>query len=328
MGKAAFVTGGTGFLGVNLVEQLTSSGWDVTALHRASSDLTYLKRFPVELVEGSIEDAVSLGKAMPEGLDAVFHVAADVNFWSRRNAQQTRTNIDGTRNVIAATRARGARRLVYTSTMGVYGFQASPVDEASPKLGKNSWINYLRTKAIAEEIVLEAVSRGLDAVLLNPSNIVGRYDKGSWGRMFRMILEGALPGVPNGRGSFCSVGEVARAHITAFDRGTMGHNYLLGGAEATYHEVASIVAELLGKRPPRAVPAAMLRVVGRLSQWGSYVTNRAPEITPEMAAILGTNMVCRSDKAQHELGYQALPVRTMLEDCHRWLESEGLLRAA
>ena len=91
--KTAFVTGGTGFIGLNLIELLTQSGWDVTALHRPNSRLTYLRKYPVRLAEGTIEDAASIQRAMPEDVDTVFHVAGDVSLWSgyrerrRRHAQ-------------------------------------------------------------------------------------------------------------------------------------------------------------------------------------------------------------------------------------------------
>src|SRR5260370_7616798 len=99
--RTAFVTGATGFLGLNLVAHLTELGWTVVALHRAESNLTYLKRFSVQLVEGSVEDAASLERALPEGADAVFHAAGDVSFWSRHRARQTRTNVQATPNMAA-----------------------------------------------------------------------------------------------------------------------------------------------------------------------------------------------------------------------------------
>ena len=109
--KTAFVTGATGFVGLNLIQQLTELGWKVIALHRATSNLTYLQRFPVQRVESCVEDAASLERALPEGTDVVFHTAADLSFWSRHNARQTRTNIEGTRNVVAAALKRGVKKL-------------------------------------------------------------------------------------------------------------------------------------------------------------------------------------------------------------------------
>ena len=111
----AFVTGATGFIGLNLIEQLTAAGWNVVALHRQSSDLTYLQRFDVRRVVGDIADIAAVERAMPEEVDAVFHTAADLSSWSRNNERQTRTNILGTHNVVATALKRGAKRFVHTS---------------------------------------------------------------------------------------------------------------------------------------------------------------------------------------------------------------------
>ena len=208
--KTAFVTGATGFLGLNLIAQLTALGWNVLALHRAQSKLQYLKRFPVQLAEGSIEDAASLERALPEDVDAVFHVAADVSFWSAHNARQARTNIDGTRHMVAVALKRGVKKFIHTSTTSVYGFPREPFDETAPHLGKHSWFNYMHTKTVAEEEVRLGIARGLDAVLLNPANIVGPYDANNWSRLIRLAAAGKLPRVPPGRASFCHVVEVAR----------------------------------------------------------------------------------------------------------------------
>ncbi|HHK40801.1 MAG TPA: NAD-dependent epimerase/dehydratase family protein, partial [Planctomycetaceae bacterium] len=131
--KTAFVTGATGFLGLNLVEVLLEGGWHVTALHRPSSDCSRLQGLNVELVEGDILDRDSLKAAIPPGVDAVFHVAADTSMWSRAAARQERINVDGTRNVIAAAIERRAGRMIHTSTIAVYGFQDGIITEESPR---------------------------------------------------------------------------------------------------------------------------------------------------------------------------------------------------
>ncbi len=326
MAKTAFVTGATGFLGLNLVQHLTEQGWEVTALHRPSSHLTYLRRFPVTLAVGEIEEAASLERAMPDGLDAVFHVAGDVSFWSGHRARQQRTNVEGTRNVAAAARRKGARRFVHTSTIAVYGTPPGPFDETSAHLGKASPIGYLHSKALAEEEVRKAVSEGLDAVILNPANIVGPYDLGNWSRLFRLVVEGRLPGVPPGRAPFCHVGDVAKAHLAAFEEGRVGENYILAGTDASYLEAFAVVGALLGRPvPAKPIPAFTLTLAGRLSEWRSRLTHKEPDLTPEMATLLSATITCRSDKAMRELGYQAVPLQTMFEDCYRWLASEGMI---
>lgn len=326
MPKTAFVTGGTGFLGLNLIRHLTERGWEVTALHRPSSDLTYLKRFPVRLAAGEIEEAELLERAMPEGMDAVFHAAGDVSFWSGHRARQRRTNVAGTRNMAAMARRKGARRFVHTSTIAVYGTPPGLFDEASPHLGKASPIGYLHSKALAEEEVQEAVSEGLDAVILNPANIVGPYDLGNWSRLFRLVAEDKLPGIPPGRAPFCHVAEVAKAHLAAFEAGRVGENYILAGTDASYLEAFAVVGALLGRSvPAKPIPTLALTLAGRLSEWGSWLTHKEPDLTPEMATLLSATILCRSDKAARELGYQAIPLQTMFKDCYRWLTAEGMI---
>jgi dihydroflavonol-4-reductase len=329
MARTAFVTGGTGFLGLNLIAQLTGQGWEVFALHRPQSNLTYLKRFPVRLVEGAIEDATAIERAMPEGVDVVFHAAADVSFWSRHKARQTRTNVDGTRHLVAAALKRGAKRFVHTSSTSVYGFPAEPFDESAAHHGRGSWFHYMHTKALAEEEVRGGITRGLDAVLLNPANIIGPYDLHNWSRLIRLAAQGKLPRVPPGRASFCHVAEVARAHVAAADRGRTGENYILGGADASYAEAVQFIGEIIARNVnTRTISARLLRAVGRVLGWASWISGKEPLVTPESAAFLSATILCRSDKAVRELNYRVTPLRVMLEDCYRWMLAEGLLQTA
>jgi dihydroflavonol-4-reductase len=322
----AFVTGATGFLGLNLIDHLTRLGWEVVALHRATSDVTYLERFPVLRAEGALEDEASLVRAMPEAVDVVFHTAADVTFWSRHRARQMRTNVDGTRNVVAAALERKAKKLVHTSTTGVYGFARPPFDEATPHEGRSSRLSYMSTKALAEAEVRRGIAAGLDAVILNPAHIIGPYDRHNWARLIRLAAAGALPRVPPGRGSFCHAVEVARAHVTAAERGRTGESYILAGADASYRDVVDIIGDLVGRDVERrVVPAGLLRLGGRILGLVSSLTGREPLVTPEGAAFLCADLTCRSDKAVRELDYHPAPLRTMLNDSYRWLVAEGLL---
>jgi nucleoside-diphosphate-sugar epimerase len=122
MGKRkAFVTGGTGFVGINLIRELVKQDWDVTALHRPSSDLSYIQNLGVSFVEGSILDPNSLVTGMPDGVDTVFHVAGNTSQWKAQNDEQTLDNVDGTRNVVDAAVTKKARRLIVTSSVAAYG---------------------------------------------------------------------------------------------------------------------------------------------------------------------------------------------------------------
>jgi dihydroflavonol-4-reductase len=327
--RTAFVTGATGFLGLNVVDALLAEGWRVVALHRERSNVSRLKRLHgVELAEGALEDEASLERAIPLGCDAVFHVAGNVSMWSGNDAAQTRDNVDGTRNMVAAALARRARRYVHTSTVAVWGRQAHvPFDETAAKNGAGSRMNYARSKLRGEDEARAAIPRGLEVVILNPCHIVGRYDTNGWSKMIPLVAEGKLPAVPPGRGSFCDAGAVARAHVAAASRGRVGENYLLGGPEAKYTEVVQVIGALVGKKAPRrTLPMSLLSALAVIGQASSAVTRREPFLTPEMVEGLVHVEVVDSSKAIRELGYETVGLRAMLEGALAWQVQEGIVR--
>lgn len=322
----AFVTGGTGFVGRNLIERLVADRWTVVALHRKTSDIDALKNLNIKLVEGSITDLPSLEKEMPATVDAVFHVAGNTNLWSLRNQRQTKENVDGTRNMVTASIRCGAGRFIHTSTIAAYGQHAERISEETPSTAAESWINYLRTKRLAELEVLEGIKNGLDAVIVNPGNIIGPYDRRNWGGLIRRIASGKLQGLPPGQSTFCHVRDVVQAHISAFHRGQTGHHYLLGGEDASFIELGQKVGEMLNCQvPKKTTPVWLLRIIARVGEWVSYVTKKAPPITPEQAALGAGKFLCNSDKAVEELGYQPARLDEMLQDCITWLRNEKLL---
>jgi nucleoside-diphosphate-sugar epimerase len=328
--RTAFVTGGTGFIGRHVVEQLTAAGWHVVALHRPSADVRHLETYGAELVEGTVEDATSIGRAMPPQCDAVFHLAGNTSLWSGGNAEQTQVNVFGTANIVQAAIVKDARFLVHTSSVASWGHQdVIPFDETAPSNARESFINYERTKYRSELEVEKGVGRGLRAVIMNPGHVLGRYDVTGWARLVRGVHQKKLPGVPPGAGSWASGEQVARAHIAAIDHGRVGDRYLLGGIDATYLEVVRQIATLAGRPvPTRAMPGWAMRALGRASQWGSYVTRKPPQVTPEIAeAMARPPHYFRSDKAIRELGYEAVPLADMLRESYDWLKAEKLLDA-
>ncbi len=327
MQKTAFVTGATGFVGLNLIEELLEQGWQVTAMHRHDSDLTYLKRMAAARVVGDVTDAGSIGKVMPKELDAVFHVAADTSLWSGNKARQDRINIEGTRNTVEAALAAGARRFIHTSTASVFGIQNGRIDENSPRLGRDSPVNYQRSKYLAEEEVGAGLARGLDAVILNPAGIIGAYDTRSYARMFKLVASGRLPpALTPGNLSFCHAREVVRAHIAAAERGGTGESYLLGGTEATIVELVGEIGAVLGKPvPTRTAPAWLAHAVGQLGALKGALTGREPDITPEAVLMGFRSYSCDCTKATNELGFRTLPLRDMIVDCATWMVAEGHL---
>lgn len=325
--RTAFVTGGTGFVGINLVKRLTSEGWSVTALHRPTSNLDHLRRFPVRLVAGDLTDTASLERAVPEGVDTVFHVAADLSFAAAGEEQQYRSNVLGTRHLLGIARRRGARCFVHTSTLGTYGGRPGIIDERSPQLGGTSPLHYSRSKWLAEEEVRRAASEGFNALILNPGGILGPYDSRTWGAFFFLVRDGLLPYAPDqGHMVWCHVDDVVGAQVAASTRGRRGENYILGGESAPLHVVAAEMAALLGiPNRTRPLPTALLADLARAQAAIAEHTGEPAIYTPDIVEVFSDTYVCRSDKAAGELGYRTHTLREMLTDCHRWLSDEGLL---
>jgi nucleoside-diphosphate-sugar epimerase len=329
MSLNAFVTGATGFVGSNLVRELHHQGWNITILARPASSLDDIADVPVTVHRGDLADAESVLRALPRHTDAVFHVAASTNVWSRLNVEQNRNNIDGTRAVIEAAVRKNARRLVHTSSFTTWGLQDAVLTEHSPRSAASDWINYVRTKHIAQLMVREAVDQGrLDAVILSPAHILGPGDRHNWSSMLRMVQHGKLPGVPPGGGSFADVREVGKAHVAAFHRGRKGESYLLGGEDASFLELIRLAGELLGKKvPAKVTPGWVLRSAARLKSVLAGITGKEPDLTPESADMVIHHIHCDSSRAQRELGYRYTPIRTLLQDTIDWLRKAGIMNS-
>jgi len=327
MTRTAFVTGGTGFIGINLIELLVSEGWAVTALHRATSNLEYLKRFPIALAEGSITDRRSLEQAIPEGTEVVFHVAGDTSFWSRQNARQDAINIDGVRNMVEVAAAKGVATFIHTSSNAVWGRAKGVITEDTPSEGKRSWINYERSKHLGEIEALAGVDLGMRVVVVNPGDVAGPYDANNWASLFFLLRDGALPAVGSGTVTMTHVHDVVAAHLAAVDRGRSGERYLLAGEDHELAELAAEMASLSGAKVPMKAPGWVLKAYGRISVMIAGLTGKEPDVTPELAELAcASGATYRSDKAIRELEYRIQPMSVAVRDNYDWLIREGLLQ--
>lgn len=321
------MTGGTGFLGKNLIRELRARGDRVLAIHRPSSDTRELVRLGAELVVCGLDDVDALAEAMPEGVDVVYHVAGDISWWRRNAQRQWRTNVDGTRAVVEAALRRHARRFVHTSSIAAFGLPDGVVREDTPSNAPGTPCGYLRSKHQGEREVLSAVARGLPAVVMNPANIVGPYDLTGWARLIVLLDRNKLPAVPCGTGSFCHAVEVVRAHIAASTRGRIGEKYLLGGVDASFVELGAAMARRLGRRPPRRAPAFALKLLGAANDLVARFTGKEADITWEGASVFSRTLICDSSKAVRELGYAPRSLDEMVADAVTWLRAEGHLRS-
>lgn len=324
--RKAFLTGGTGFLGVNVAKIATEEGWDVTALHRPTSDIQYLTRFPVKLAEGSITDKDSLRRAIPEGTDTIFHVAGDTSLWGPKNAAQYENNVTGTANIRDVAIEKGVRRLVVTSSTAAWGDVKGELIETRPKEGKDSKVNYYRTKHLAELEALKGMDQGLEVVVMNPAVIIGPFDTATWARVLIMAHTGKWLPVMPGTISATHGEEAARAHVAAADKGRPGENYILGGANHDWRESMELIFATANRPAPTlAPPAWLLMGAARVADGISRITGKEPPVTPDAIAIVSKPTFAHSKKAQEELGYKVVPLDKMVKDSYEWLKAEGLI---
>src|SRR5204863_7226844 len=176
-----FVTGASGFIGANLVNELVARGHQLKALLRAESDLRGLKGADFERVNGEVSDPKKLVASM-RGCDWCFHVAASYRLWLRDYAPMYAANVEGTRNVIEAAAEAGCSRIVYTSTVGCIGLPkpvdeiVTPADESTPVSEAQMSNHYKLSKWRREIVAREQASKGAPAVIVNPSAPVGARD--------------------------------------------------------------------------------------------------------------------------------------------------------
>lgn len=287
----AFVTGGTGFLGTHVIKELDAQGWEIIALVRENSDRTEMNKCKnISFVKGDITNLDSLRNGIPEGVDAVFHIAGSVEHLPH-HLEYTRYKINqgGTANVVQAALEKKVKRLIYTTTVLTLDFDADrPLVEDTPP---NLWSKdeYIHSKRLADDEVRKGMSKGLDAVFMHPSAVFGSYDKATWSKMFLEIERGLpLPFAPPGGGSICYVREVAKAHVTAAKHAKSGSHYILGGPDTMWLTVGQNIAKILGKPGPRwALPAPVFKLYGYTEHFiSTRILRREPMLTPHTTELL------------------------------------------
>ncbi len=207
------VTGGTGFIGGHIVEQLLSDGEKVRVLARRSSKLDHLKSPNVEIVYGDVLDAGSLAAAMA-GVTTLYHAAAQYEIWTADPQLMLDTANQGTRNVLDAAKVAGVRRVLHTSSGAVFGLPKNQLVTEASGSGPLPDV-YYRSKKESEEIAKGYIAKGLDIVFLNPSNVFGPRDTKPFGRSMVQLLNGQLPSLWEANFAIVYVVDVARAHILA-----------------------------------------------------------------------------------------------------------------
>lgn len=325
----ALVTGATGFVGAAVGRALLGEGWQVRALVRIGSDRRNIRSLAVEPVVGDLTDPASLERAL-EGCEAVFHVAADYRLWAPDPRQLYRTNLEGTGNLLDAARRAAVRRIIYTSSVATVGLppdgRAGTEDSA---VGLADMIgHYKRSKFLAEERAREAAAAGAPVVIVNPSTPIGPGDvkPTPTGQIVLDAARGRTPAYVDTGLNIVHVDDVAAGHLLAFHRGRIGERYILGGEDMTLKQVLTLIAQLVGRSPPRIrLPHAAVLPVAHVAELYARLTGRPTRITVEGVRMSRKRMFFSSDKAVRELGYRWRPPAEAFADALRWFEDNGYL---
>ncbi|MCB8945279.1 MAG: NAD-dependent epimerase/dehydratase family protein [Ardenticatenaceae bacterium] len=317
----AFVTGGSGFIGQHVIRKLVDRGYDVYALARSQASANIVAALGATVVSGDITDVESMRSGMT-GSDVVFHIAAWYKIGAQDWSEAEVINVSGTRKVLRLAHQLGVPKIVYTSTVAVFGdTQGQLVDETFYQ-GGPFLSEYDRTKWLAHyKVALPLIEKGAPIIIVMPGGVYGPGDQSSIADLMRMAYRGlpAVPG-PDTTLTYAHVEDVAEGHILAAERGNIGESYILAGPAISLGEMFDFWAYLLGKSAPKVrIPAGGLRPFAPLMETIGNVLPLPGAFTGEATAMLGATYMARSDKARRELGWETRPLQTGMLETLQWI---------
>lgn len=324
--ERVFVTGGTGFIGANLVRLLVQQGYSVRALVRPTSRLDNLQTLDIEIVQGDLNDE-TLWQQM-QGCQALFHVAAHYSLWQSDREALYRHNVLGTRNVLAAARRAGIERTIYTSSVAAIGV-GSPgqvVDETYQSPVHTLVGHYKKSKFLAEQEAKQAAEAGQDVVIVNPSTPIGAFDikPTPTGDIILRFLRRQMPAYLDTGLNFIDVRDVARGHLLALERGKSGERYILGHKNLTLKELLDQLAQLTGLSAPQyTVPAWLPLSVAWIEERILAPLGKTPSVPLDGVRMAHQRMYYDASKAVRELGLPQSSITKALKDAVDWFVIQG-----
>ena len=314
------VTGATGYVGHQLAKQLAEIGHNVVALVRDVNSPKIPKHQNIIPVKGDICDYQSVVHAI-EGCDYVFHTAAFTNLKCQKIDNFYNTNVLGTKNILEASLKAEVKKVIYTSTLSVYGpsYKNIPIQESQPRLV--SYANdYELTKTMADELVVGYSKQGLSTAILNVSRVYGPgLDTFSNGvnRLMLKIMKSQLLVVPsklNVMANYVFIDDVVSAHILAISDNSFTGNYIVGGENISYQKLFEAIKKLTKSRVKIiAVPYVFIKSFLFLLNGIRFFVGLSFVITPKLLDALFQNRVASSNRAVTELGYAITPFKTGVE---------------
>ncbi len=316
------LTGATGHVGYALLKELEANGENIRILIR--KDNAMFDGISCEKVFGDVTDPDSLEKAFA-GADIVYHLAGiiEVNVGNEENTY--RVNVDGTKNVVAACKKCGVRRLVYASSVDAFpplpdNQVMTEITHFDPDILEGT---YAKTKAIATQFVLDSRTNDFEVVVTHPGACIGPYDfkVSNIGEMVRMFMGGSFPVTMDfGAYNFVDVRDVAKGMYSAAYNGRSGECYILTGECITASELIHILSQKTGHHDPKiTLHKGLATVVAPLAEGFYKVTHKTPLFTRYSIRKLISNCNFDCQKAKTELGYNPMTAKQSLDDMVDWV---------
>lgn len=321
------ITGGSGHIGNCLIRELIKKGAKIKALVHNFDDS--LKNLDLEFVKGDLTDKNSLDKLCTDA-DVVFHLAARIAIDKKNTDVVYNTNVQGTQNLIDVCITKKVKRLIHFSS--IHALDPYPLDEVLDEnrafIGSTKLI-YEQSKADSEKIVIKAAQNGLNAVVLNPTAVIGPYDfKGSYlGQALIKIYQNKLPMLVPGGYDWVDVRDVVNASIAAITHGKSGGRFILSGHYLSLKELSELIGKVSNQKTPRLLAPLFLAKIGLpFIKLYSNITNEHPLYTSESLDILkNSNKLISNAKATQELGFIARPLEETLKDTFAWYKENGTI---
>ncbi len=321
------VTGADGMLGSHICRELLSRGYEVKAFLQEGRETGTLDGLDIEKFYGDITDYRSIESGLNES-DGVIHCAASTQIWPGRSPAIWKVNYDAVALLIEAVLAKGLKKLVHIGTANSFGPGSldSPGTEENPYTDHIYRLDYQDSKQKAQELLLIAwEKRGLPVSIINPTFMLGAFDsKPGAGAMLLALSEGKSPGASPGGKNYVAASAVARAAVTALEKGRNGHCYICGGENLSYRQAFDRFSSVLGVTTPRFdFPAWLVLLSGTLGSLWASISGKAPTISRAMARIANADCYYSSRKAMTELDLPQLSIDEAASECFAWMRERG-----
>jgi dihydroflavonol-4-reductase len=327
--KSVLVTGPDGVLGSNLLRELLKRGYAVTAMSEDGKASPTIDDLPINKIGGNLLNSSDILNAT-KGMDAVIHCAASTSMFPARSEIVNKVNIGGTQNIIDACLANQVKRLIYVGTANSFGSGTleNLGTEKNPYNAFHYGLDYMDSKYKAQELVLEKVrNEGLDAVVVNPTFMIGPYDsRPSSGEMILSIYKKKVPGYTLGGKNFVAVKDVAVAITNAIDKGKSGECYILANENLTYKQAFDKIAATIGVQAPKLkLPSAAVKTIGKLSSIVATTFKYKPNLTYELSVLSSEIHFYSPAKAIAELDLPQTPIEVAIKECFEWFKENDYL---